>query len=730
MPGKSKAGGEARERRELQEGLRALRRGAHLNVVQSMSGLSLQAKDPEVKRAALTLQIEAHFRAGVTAVSAEERVAHLRAALRYPAAPPKVRFHLGIALMQQGAHAEALAEFDAVALQEPARPGLAYLRSLAQIAARKPWDDARLTPAERNTLAAAEAFTRGGRLDPPAEPLPGSGSELWQGLVALTSRADAQAADLFAAAALRHPRKPVAGVLHYYRGVALMRTGAADEAEKAWRAADAAGFRSPGLTRNLNGLWRSRAFELAATGHWADVVKFVEGLPDLGEIDPALAQVAATAHDHLAYDASQQGKWPQAAEHWRMAFQFAPNRHISQNLALAEEALENWAEAADAWRDMVRRRPRKADHPDYLTDGQVTAIWVHAAQRYERGDEIEEAETCLKNALKYAPDDVKLRTAFADLLAADGRWQAADTQLEEALRREPQNLDALVLQAQVREQWDWDFNAALAWRRVLAVDPSHPEARDALAANYVARAGSPHDRMLRSPQAGDPIKLLEDGLREAPGHPQLLMALGSHLVAGGRRDEGVARLLEAVAAAGQGAEWFGPALHELLHAQAEDQVRELLPTMRGLPNLLPAFWVHQARQALSCKLGDDWARLFVDEALGLVGQPWVDDTRAGVLLDAFLAAHEAGAAAFAAEIDAQIRREAALSGAVEYLDAHRANFELGNTKAAKRLIREAIKVARRAGDAHVLRHAEAAELLLTSPFGGAGQTILKQLLGL
>ena len=71
----------------------------------------------------------------------------------------------------------------------------------------------------------------------------------------------------------------------------------------------------------------------------------------------------------------------------------------------------------------------------------------------------------------------------------------------------------------------------------------------------------------------------------------------------------------------------GSVLHELLHASAGDAVEDLTPEVRQIPNLLPAFWFDQARMALQCKLGEEWAAFFIEEALNLIGQPWVDDTR-------------------------------------------------------------------------------------------------------
>ena len=331
-----------------------------------------------------------------------------------------------------GRLAEALVELDATAARQPDRRGLAYLRALARIATGQPWETTGLTPAEGNTLRLVQGLVQGkpkrsGRRSCRSR-CSARGTELWQALVAMRADATAAPAEQLKAALDQNTRKPVSRILHYYKGVAAMRAGDRDAAQGAWLHAQSAGLTSPSLTENLTALLRGEAVELAQEGRWQDLVNLISRLPASGA-DRIVAETGSLAYYHLGYEAAQAGKWPIAAQHWRKANELDANRYLSQNLALAEEALENWLNAAEAWREMVRRRPRKEDHPDYLTDAQVAALWNHAAECYQHTELHGEVETCLRNAIKYAPDDTALRLRLADVLLEQQRGDAAETQL-------------------------------------------------------------------------------------------------------------------------------------------------------------------------------------------------------------------------------------------------------------------------------------------------------------
>jgi hypothetical protein len=65
---------------------------------------------------------------------------------------------------------------------------------------------------------------------------------------------------------------------------------------------------------------------------------------------------------------------------------------------------------------------------------------------------------------------------------------------------------------------------------------------------------------------------------------------------------------------------------------------------------------------------------------------------------------------------------------VPYIEAYRLNFEKSDFRGAARLIRDAIRAARRANDTGVLRRAEAIEPVLKGgPFGFDIQRVMRDL---
>ena len=698
----------------LQEAVRLLRRGSYAAVQAQIEQLRKSRLDPAAAEAVRQLLAEAHFRAAMLDSDLTERLRYLTAALVETPDAPKLHFHRGVTLWQLARVAEVLPELDAAAAREPQRRGLAYLRALARIAAGQPWDAAGLTPVEANTARLVQKLTqrkpRGGTVTFD-EPLLGKGTELWQALIAMREDPAAAPHALLKVAVEQNMRKPIARVLNYYKGVAALRAGDREGARAAWLYAQGAGYDTPELAENLTALLRAEAVELSQAGRWQDLINLLGRVPDLAG-DRVLAETGGLAYYHLGYEAAQAGKWQLAAQHWRKSNELDANRYVSQNLALAEEALQNWDNAAEAWREMVRRRPRKEDHPDYLTDIQVAALWSHVADCYQYTDFLSEVETCLRNALKYAPDDTALRLRLADALLDDERPDAAETQLDEIIAVEPQHIEALERLGRLYEN-RWDRDAMAIWRRVLAINPTHPEARDALADGYIemVSTGSPfgfYNFTVRNPGKSN-IEVLEEGLRELPDHPKLLVELGMIQARANQHPQARASLLRAFQVAPQDVRVANSVVHELLHANAGDAVEAIIPQVGQIPGLLPAFWLDQASKALQCKFGEEWADAFIEEALKLADAPWVDDTRAGLLVAAFEVAQRGQAADLVALLEKRIRAEVPDSGAVQYLEAYRLHSEKQDIRGATRLIREAIRKARQANDKGVLRRAEAIE---------------------
>ena len=84
-------------------------------------------------------------------------------------------------------------------------------------------------------------------------------------------------------------------------------------------------------------------------------------------------------------------RWKQAIEQWEKARSLGEvSRALIQNLALAYEKTEQFLKSAELWRQVVRRRPRRADAPDALTPQQVALLWGHVADCYRRAGDVED----------------------------------------------------------------------------------------------------------------------------------------------------------------------------------------------------------------------------------------------------------------------------------------------------------------------------------------------------
>jgi tetratricopeptide (TPR) repeat protein len=463
--------------------------------------------------------------------------------------------------------------------------------------------------------------------------------------------------------------------------------------------------------QNLGLLLREEVVALAERGEWREVVRKAQRHP--APDDAVWLEVVALAYFHLGHQEAQTGNWRGAAGHWRLSNQYKSNRYIAQNLALAEEALENWDAAAEAWREMIRRRPRKADHPDYLDDRQVTAIWEHVADCYTQAEMEAEAVTCLQSALKYSPDNLDIRLKLADIYMDEGRLDAAINEVRRILERDENHLPALTRLATLY-QGSWQYDSRPIWRRILAIEPNHVEARQGLTEEYLEKS----EWSLQSNNSKRAIQLLEEGLKDIPGSPPLLLALGrvySHIDKPKKARE---YLLQAYQAAPQVVATVGMVVHELLHVDAGDMVESLLPQIRQIPGLQPPFWVDQGEQVLGCELGQEWATRFFDEALVLAEQLMGDDTKAGILLDIYEAAANEDMDELVNEYRQRIRAEVPASGAVEYIEAYEWSHQKHDVKGTRRLLRKAKQQAKRANDQGVLKRAEAMEAVFSRGFPG------------
>jgi tetratricopeptide (TPR) repeat protein len=647
----------------------------------------------------------------------------------------RLHYHHALTLARLGRLADAATAFQTTAERQPNRPALAYHQQLMALATGKPVDDKALTEPQRATVKLLQQLykTKSGEQSwkgVNGEALPANTSELWGVLLQMYDSATSAPAATFAKASA----EPIAAanpVTTYYQGVLAMRQGKPEAATAAWNKASDR-LATPWLVENLTNLRRERATALAQAGDWSEVIALFQQTraeSATGEVDNVFSEIAGHAYFQLGFAAGQKGEWPNAYASFKAANELVKNRWLSQNLALAAEACDDWNTAADAWREMVRRRPRKEDHPDYLSDAQIAAIWGRVADCYIEDENVEEAITALKNAIKYNEQSVNLRTKLADLLHRADRSEAAENELNRILEIDANYVPALTRLATLYTG-HWERDPMPIWQRVLAIEPKNEDARTALAMLYVEQAGGGMDSpfaMLGRMRMGKkaPEQILQEGLEQVPNHPILLVELARRYHKDEKKKPDARDLLlQAARVAPKDVMIMNAVLHELLHADGGDQVRELTAQTRQITGLRPSFWLSQGEQVLQCKLGADWAQFFWEQAL-VAGQTMRgEDSPAATLLHIYDLAEDHEELTLAERYADQLRKEHPKSGAIEYIDASKLwRKDAEKTAPILRLLNKAKSTAQKAGEVEIANMAEEFEMRVKYPhrhplFGG------------
>lgn len=702
------------------------------------------ATDPDTTQQARTLVAEVHFRLAAATQNAGQRLQHLDAALVEAPEQGRLHYHRGLTLWRMAKVRDAAAAFEQAAKLEPQRPGLSFLRQLCRLAIGEPAATGGLSPAEANTIQFLHVVRerRNGQMPSLPQPVLGD-SSLWAGLLEMMASANAAPGPLLPASAGNGASAHSNPIARYYQGVAALRKGDFAAAQEAWSSARH-GLARPWHVDNLTNLNRDQAAQLAQQGRWEEVATLYRSTiagQAVASIDNVFSEAAGLAFFHLGYQAAQKEEWEPASEHWQLATTLTPSRHLAQNLALAAEALGNWFEAAEAWREMVRRRPRKPDHPDYLSDGQVAAIWHHIANCYLQVDEIEEMITCLKNAIKYAPKDLELRINLADALHSEDRLEAAENELDRILEVNADYVPALVRQAMLYTG-RWDRDPKPIWERVLDLEPGNADAKQALAMIYLSMATG--DNSLYSwrgnwkqltPQDG--LKILQTGLERLPGDPILLQGIGTLYRQLGQEDKARDSYRAAFEAAltAKNIKLIDLSLHELLHVDGGEMVKELIPRVSQFPNLRATFWVDQGRQALDCDFGPEWAELFWQEAVRMAESNRSLDSLAATLVRIYDTAMGHDLPALAQHYEKRLRADHRNSGAIEYIEAVRLHTnDPGRQGPVLALVRKAKAAANKAGEREIADLVDSFEEFVRhpamfNPFGMVSKRMLDEIFG-
>lgn len=436
---------------------------------------------------------EAYFRRGLKqqAENGDAALADLKQAVALQPDDPVYQYHLALARHRAGDLETAVSLYETVYQNSPKlRPRVAYplclaLRQQEENPITHPaWQD--LSAKAQDMLGQADVFRR--RPYAPADDAP----PLWHGLAALDNN-DFETAEKWLATALEEANNSYEeAISHYYLGVLAARQEDWPAAARRWVAAHQAGLNRPRLSDNMAELFHRLAEKRLQEGNVTTALNAAKEAARHGADDNHLQSLQAQIQQHLGYQAAQRSQWATARRHWQEAQELdGGSFRLAYNLALVYEQEREFEAAGDTWREAMRRRPRRDDHPDAISEKQVAQLWRRAAAAYEKAGEFDAAVKVYRNAVKYSPENVEIRLDLAHVLHVNGQEEAALNELDRILERDPKNIQALLRYGEILAHsygWWYGREALGYWEKVLEIDPNNSEARQLLVDYYQDRA--------------------------------------------------------------------------------------------------------------------------------------------------------------------------------------------------------------------------------------------------
>ena len=271
-----------------------------------------------------------------------------------------------------------------------------------------------------------------------------------------------------------------------------------------------------------------------------------------------------------------------------------------------------------------------------------------------------------------------MRVHLVDLYQVEERVDAAENELYRILEIDENHIPSLLRLAAIYKD-GYSGDPKPIWQRILAIDPTNEDARLGLVLDYVERAhmlrmgyggffGAPAPRRKKQPSVEG---LLKEALEQVPDHPILLVELGRYYHEQEQFVESRAHLVRAVELAPRDVMIIDAVLHELLHADGDEEVRTLTPKVRQMQSLRPSFWVPQGERVLECELDEEWARFFWDIAVEESEAKRGEDSQAMILLNIFEEANDADEEELADHYAKIIVKRHPKSGAMECVQAFR-----------------------------------------------------------
>ena len=688
-------------------GYRYLRQGDYSQAIEAWERVRRQAPDmlPPVSLA------EAYFRRGLQRLygaspNAESGLDDLRQALSLHPDDVRTTYHLGLAAQRCGdlpaaiSHYEQARQASGAFARRAAYPlALALSQQGTDPSTTPVWPD--LTESERAMLRAASAFRR----RPYA--LDEQAPALWRALIAIDNGETETAQQGLTDFLSTSPTSNEAAIAHYYLGDLAARQADWDTARKEWTSAHAQGYRSARLSANLGELYHRLAEERLVAGDAEGTLTAANEAIRHSPDDKRLRNVLSQAHQRIGYQAATAGQWERACEHWEQARDLdGSSFRLAYNLALAHEKAEDFLTAGEMWREALRRRPRKADHPDAIDDEQVSLLWKRAAEAYVKGGEYEEAIHVYKQAVKWNPDSLETRMALVEGLVNDGRLGAAENELQRILKKDDQYIPALLRIGEVLAEngsWWYARQAVTYWKRVLALEPGNVEALQSLYDYHIDQGGAAWEWS----NYDGAIEQFEQALQYRPNDGRALVLLGGSYLWMGQEETAQSYIEKGLEAGKQDLRVYEVAIHILIDARQNDRAWQVMQQAEANVESIPfQFYTAQALYAL--EVDEEYGRTWIERGLELA--PPESDTLAQVgQVLALTAATDIAQELLerALELGQDVGRTTATLALLA--------FRRGDTQAAHRYLRDAERIARKTHDPELRQQIQALHELSAMP---------------
>ncbi len=699
----------------INQGKIAFKRGDYAGAVQFWEEqfAAFSATDP--LRAKLSAALaEANFRRGQQ-IAHQDPAEALKLLLRTSAlqpADPLYRYHAALATHRSGALDQAITLYRETLAVSPTFKRAAYPLVLALGAAKRnvtgdpAW--ALLNESERARIE------RRAPNDPIAEGLSAyAAGNFDQAEARLSSAANLPATTTPA---------PAIGVAEYYLGALAGRRGDSAGALQHWTLAFERGLDSLSLRNNLVlGLTvESESALLAKTT--AEALDSIERGLIVAPVNKRLLDMQGYIQLKSGYEWAQRGNWEKALLEWDKVENAsgANARYLAANRAIAYEKLENLTEAAEAWRDFVRRRPRTGDSGDNLTPEQVGRMWSRIASLHMKAGDPDEAISSLQTALKYQPDDPKLGLALTGCYIGAHRIDAAFNQIDRVLKSQPKHIEALVLKAELSESAPrrgfYNLEAApgtTEWENVLATgdETYRPIARERLAELYDESIDG-LDSFGGQPQFI--TKICERAIAHLPDNHYLRARYVFFLLKWGKKNFTKAReLIAQIDFADLDA--MQTLVRGWLNIDEHDEARAVITKADAIKPLLPDFFLDLGEGALDAKQ-PQIAETYFAEALRRCHDT---DPRARLTVQTGIATiyvdHKQAEKAVSILTEVLKADPAFVSAQVALAFAY---FVQGDIKRGKQILKDAERAARKAKNQEMLEEIRQMQRMINSPFMG------------